>query len=92
MRDGNSAEFRVQRPAHIACSDHLAGVHIEIFGEHPGLTCRHVTHLTCETVLQFFLKSKIPGLDVTALQLLRQSGEAYFARDVNDAIPQLRGS
>ena len=92
LRDGNSAEFRIQRPAHVACSDHLTSVHIEIFGEHPGLTCRHVTHLACETVLQFFLKSKIPRLDITAFQLLRQAREAYLAGDVDDAVPQLRGS
>ena len=90
LRKGNSAESRVQRPAWITCSDHLAGISIDIFGEHPGLTRRHVTHLAGETVFEFFLKGEVLRLDVTALQLLWQAREADVVRDVNDAIPQVR--
>src|SRR5438093_9032727 len=90
LRKTNSAESRVERLAWITCSDHLASINIEVFGEHPGLARRHVTHLAGETVFEFFLKGEVPRLNVAALQLLRQAREPDVARDVNNAIPQVR--
>jgi hypothetical protein len=83
---GDSAKSRVERPAGIACSDHLAGINIKEGGL-PGLTRRHVTHLARETEFEFFLNCKVPRLNVTAIKLFWPSNEADVAWDVNNAIP-----